>query len=317
MTSSPVPLDVPAALTELGIEYNITGNEAKALCPAPDHDDTTPSWSINLDSGQHNCFSCGFGGGFVYLTMIVRDQDGKAAKEWVRQRKVKDIAAGAERKAARQEHAELTEADLWEFDDDYPQDELDYRGFSEYEAQGFNLLWDHKRDGWVIPVRDLEYKLIGYQFKPRHGTDGIPINYPKYLKKSGRLFDGLQEMEGDVLIIVESPLDVVRLWHWGHENVVALYGSSLDLEQAELIMERFDRVILALDDDEAGRKGISKALSRLKGVQCYVFAYGDVKRAGPYHVHGTITEKDPGDLTKAEFARGLSRATPGFMTGFE
>ena len=52
----------------------------------------------------------------------------------------------------------------------------------------------------------------------------------------------------------------------GRKNVVALMGSALSEEQERLIMETAGpkgRVLLALDADEAGRKGSADALRRL------------------------------------------------------
>jgi len=317
---NPVPLDVLAALDELGIEYSTMGEEAKALCPSPEHDDTTPSWSINLDSGMHHCFSCGYGGSFRRLVADVREDGGGSWSDallWIQQRKVKDIAEGkVGRKAKPKKYAEITAADLWEFDEEYPIEELEFRGFDGDVAHGFNLLWDQKRDGWIIPFHNADDRLIGYQFKPRHGTDGTPLNHPPHLKKSGRIFDNLGIIDGDLLIIVESPLDVVRLYAMGYDNVVALFGASMDAEQAERIIANFSKVILFFDDDEAGRKGVSRALKLLKGTDVHVFAYAHPLRMGQYYVHTEVSGKDPGDLTKEEVAEGISRATPGFRTGF-
>jgi hypothetical protein len=315
-----VPIDIPAALDELGIEFTTMGEEAKALCPSPDHDDTTPSWSINLDSGEHHCFSCGYGGSFRRLVADIREDGGGSwsdALMWIRERKVKDVAEGkVGRKAELKKYAEITEADLWEFDDDYPEDELEFRGIDYSDARWFKLLWDDKRDGWIIPICDADDRFIGYQFKPRHGTEGVSLIHPPHMKKRGRIFESLNFIEGDLLIIVESPLDVLRLFAMGYSNVVALYGASMDVEQAELIIEKFSKVILAFDDDDAGRKGVSRALKLLKSVEVWVFAYQDTRKMGPYYVHAECTGKDPGDLTKEEFDGGISRATPGFRTGF-
>lgn len=49
------------------------GNEIWSLCPSPDHKDSSPSWSINVNPdsdrfGAHNCFSCGYRGNFLTLT---------------------------------------------------------------------------------------------------------------------------------------------------------------------------------------------------------------------------------------------------------
>jgi hypothetical protein len=317
-SDNPVPIDILGALTALGIDFRVTGDEAKALCPSPEHEDTTPSWSINLDSGQHHCFSCGWGGGFVFLTMTLTGKGPKESKEWIRQRKVRDVAEGKSRQQAnRQTYAILTAADLWEYDYDYPEEELEYRGIDAYSALWFTLMWDHQRDGWIIPVRDTMDSLIGYQFKPRHGTNGTAINYPPNLKMVGRLFEGVDFIEGETLIVVESPLDVVRLYDMGFENVVALFGSSMDDEKAERIIEKFSKVILMLDDDNAGRMGVTRAIARLRGTDVWVFAYDQIKKAGPYYVHGPVTDKDPGNLAEADVTWGIEHATPAFRTGFQ
>lgn len=319
--SNPVPIDIPAALDELGIEYVITGDEAKALCPDPNHDDTTPSWYISLDSGLHQCWSCGYSGSFRRLVADVREDGGGSWSDallWIQQRKLRDIAEGKQRSTGdRKEHAEITAAELWAFDTDYPADELEFRGVDSNDAQGFKLMWDRERDGWIIPFYAADdERLIGYQFKPRHGTGGMAVNHPPNIRKKGLIFESLRYIEGDLLIIVESPLDVLRLHAMGYVNVVALYGAHMDSEQAERIMEKFSKVILFFDDDEAGRKGVSKALTLLKGMTVHVFAYTEPLRLGTYYVHAKVSDRDPGDLDKSEVDEGIRRATPGFRTGF-
>jgi hypothetical protein len=61
-------VDVLRLLVRFGIEVLDThGGEAWARCPA--HADTKPSWSINVTTGQHHCFSCGWGGGPAALVL--------------------------------------------------------------------------------------------------------------------------------------------------------------------------------------------------------------------------------------------------------
>lgn len=60
-------VDVRGVLRYLEIEHTERHGEAWALCPA--HDDRRPSWSVNLTSGRHHCFSCGWGGGVVALVI--------------------------------------------------------------------------------------------------------------------------------------------------------------------------------------------------------------------------------------------------------
>jgi DNA primase len=69
-----VKADVGKVLAKLGIAYRQQGNELHALCPA--HEDRKPSWSINVATGQHHCFSCGWGGGIATLVQRVRGLEG-------------------------------------------------------------------------------------------------------------------------------------------------------------------------------------------------------------------------------------------------
>ncbi|MFR8831062.1 MAG: CHC2 zinc finger domain-containing protein, partial [Eggerthella lenta] len=61
-------------LLELKNSY-ISGDELWASCPCPEnhrHGDKKPSWSINLNTLRHHCFSCGFSGDAAGLVMRQR-----------------------------------------------------------------------------------------------------------------------------------------------------------------------------------------------------------------------------------------------------
>jgi DNA primase len=88
------------------------------------------------------------------------------------------------------------------------------------------------------------------------------------LRKSLILFNlhRAREHAAEGLIVVEGFFTVCEFWQRGRKNVVALMGSSLSPEQERLIVETVGakgRVLLALDNDEAGRKGSADARSRL------------------------------------------------------
>jgi DNA primase len=86
--------------------------------------------------------------------------------------------------------------------------------------------------------------------------------------------------------VVESPLDVVRLAALDIP-AVATYGAYVSKAQVALLIEHFERLVLALDDDEAGRQQtdrLYRPLARLMPVRRVTF-YG---------------AKDPGDTPDAE-----------------
>jgi DNA primase len=64
-------------------------------------------------------------------------------------------------------------------------------------------------------------------------------------------------------IVVEGYFDCLRVHQAGLPCVVALMGSSLSPTQERILTERFERVILMLDGDEAGRTATSAISAKL------------------------------------------------------
>jgi DNA primase len=60
---------------------------------------------------------------------------------------------------------------------------------------------------------------------------------------------------GRSAIVVEGFLDTLVVHQAGYPAVVGLMGSTLSRYHADLLATHFDRVVLMLDGDEAGRQG--------------------------------------------------------------
>jgi DNA primase len=67
------------------------------------------------------------------------------------------------------------------------------------------------------------------------------------------------------VIVVEGFFDAFTVHHAGYPAVVALMGSTLSRSQADLLTTHFDRVLLMLDGDDAGRHGATAITSALAG----------------------------------------------------
>src|SRR5688500_6546307 len=91
---NPLPSDILLTLPELGIDVEkvTKKGEAWAICPNPEHPERSASWSIKLDDGQHNCFSCGWGGNYLMLVETVTNHDEEKATQWIRKRGGIDVA---------------------------------------------------------------------------------------------------------------------------------------------------------------------------------------------------------------------------------
>lgn len=172
---------------------------------------------------------------------------------------------------------------------------LEARGLLVESSTKYGIRWDERAGNWIIPIREPRTNtLLGWQekgFSHRYFN-----NRPVKVKKSGSLF-GYEHYTGGDMIVVESPLDVVRLSSIGIDGAVATYGAIVSAAQFNLIRGA-DRIIFAMDNDDAG-KASSQSLLRMceeMGVECWFFNYEG------------IDLKDVGGMSKAEVLQGLTTA---------
>lgn len=245
-------------LPELGIEVTkINGGEAWALCPGPHAKrvgdvDRHPSWSVNLTSGQHFCFSCGWGGPFIALIRYTEDLDDKQAERWIKDHGGMDYVRSRleGRVAFEKEKAEaVTEARMVMFDDP-PEWALKEKDVSLASCLAYGVRWNPGRDTWIFPIRDpVDNHLMGWQEK----GGGYFNNFPKHVEKSLTIFGYHLLPPGQQAKVEESPIDAVRLHTYGIEGGVSTYGAHVSDEQVALLADRTQDVMWCFDNDGPGR----------------------------------------------------------------
>lgn len=310
---------VAEALVQLDISFTDRGENAQALCPMHERItgslDHNPSWFIHLETGQHICFSCGYKGNLPQLVCDVKEfyrtnwegvqeYDYTAANAWLAaatEVTIEDLREAMAKIPAYvgppPKPAQMSEARLAI----YVQpslEALDSRSVSEEAAEYYGVLWNKNTKTWILPIRyPSTDKLMGWQEK---GTvDRTFKNRPAGVQKSTTLF-GVGQMNSDLAIVVESPLDCLRIYTAGYEGAVATFGAVVSEPQAKLLRSA-DKVIAAFDNpnlDNAGRKASEqmREWSRKYGINLFFFNYGDSKK------------KDPGEMTDAEIAWGIENA---------
>jgi hypothetical protein len=263
----PVPGDVLAALDELGIQaVKLKDGEAWAYCPGhPENlgrqESKPDKWSVNLTSGQHSCFSCGFEGSFVFLVQEVLNVSREDAAQWVRSRGgIERVRRYLSAPADREQFVprrEWNESRLALFGSP-PQGERERRRLSEGSVDHYGVLWDRENAHWILPVRDPDtFELWGYQEK----GDGYFDNKPARIPKGQTLF-GIDVLEGPMAVLLESPLDCLRLYTAGIMGGVASYGAKVTDAQMDLLFDRVNVIVIALDNDDAGREQARKLRQR-------------------------------------------------------
>lgn len=312
-------LDVNQALDALGIEYDERNHEANALCPAhkarTGKEDNSPSWWINLDTGQHLCFSCGYKGNLAQLVCDVNEfylktwdnkyaYDYDLARAWLSEvsaipieKLLEMVKSLPNRIDAAPKPLEMSEARLALFEEP-PAEALSLRNITEEAAQKYGVLWDTKKATWILPLREPHFnRLMGWQEKGTlHRTF---FNRPAGLQRAKTLF-GIENQTDGTTIVVESPLDCLRIHSAGFPGAVATCGTSLSEDQIKLLRYS-DRIICAFDNpnvDKAGRKASEemRKFGRKYGLNLFFFNYGG------------SDAKDPGDLTDEQIAWGIANA---------
>lgn len=138
--------------------------------------------------------------------------------------------------------------------------------------EGESDLYDVYRNRIMFPLYDLTGKIVGYNGRIYQENDDSLSKYinPKetpIFKKRTLLYNYHRAKEyarlKKEIIIVEGPMDVIRLYSVGIKNVVAALGTAFGKEQAMLVRKLSTNVILCFDGDSAGLKATKLAISEL------------------------------------------------------
>jgi DNA primase len=130
--------------------------------------------------------------------------------------------------------------------------------------------------------------------------EGWVRNYPEGVHKGDTLF-GIERAHGSTGLLLESPLDVVRFHSvYGGSDVsaVASFGANVSSNQLSLLCDRFDALVIALDNDKAGKmetKRVARSLPSLRRGVRYWRYVDDVK--------------DLGDMSDVQIIKGISNTS--------
>lgn len=248
--------DLTDLLEELGVVVtNDTDTRIHGLCPMhverTGKPDRRPSWSMDRDLLVHHCFSCGYKGSLRNLVADVRDTSVLSATVWLRSFALEWLDKQLQvlrTRPARKEPQRAFEGPLEGFCDP-PDNALRRRQLERFAVSHYGILWDPEDRAWILPIRQENGTLVGYQRKKRQRV----LNHPPKLRKRETLFGIDRFEEGDTAVLVESPLDVVRLYGEGITGGLSSYGVHVSDVQMELLVDCARDIVLALDNDKDGR----------------------------------------------------------------
>lgn len=131
----------------------------------------------------------------------------------------------------------------------------------------------------IFPIFNLSGRVIAFGGRIAPGRDGPKyVNTPESpLYHKGRVLYGFHvarqaiDQSGEA-VIVEGYMDLVSLWQAGVGNAVAVCGTALTKEHAQMLTRFARKVYLFFDGDAAGRTAVRRSLEPLlaQGVEVRV-----------------------------------------------
>ena len=155
---------------------------------------------------------------------------------------------------------------------------LTRKGYSDEELLLANVcrksekgnLYDNFRNRVIFPIVDMHHHVIGF------GGRVLDDSKPKYLNTSDTpVFDNGRNLfslhfagqnSPCTLILAEGYMDVIALHQAGFPNAVATLGTAITPQQARLMKQYADRVIISYDNDSAGQNATNKAIQHFRDV---------------------------------------------------
>lgn len=275
----------------LDVRLRADDGEWVAICPF--HADTNPSFSINVDSGLWICFSCGVKGNIaklqrhfggqpleVSLETLHRSLDRLEPAEEVKRRPASWLA----------QYPMSIEGRAWCYG----------RRIDGESIDRWTLGFDHDQEAVTIPLHALDGSVLGVIRRFLDPRAVPKYRYPPGFKISRYLF-GAHRLVGPkrygTIVVTEGSLDAIRVDGAGYA-AVAVLGSSLSTAQMRLLRVLNPHgLVLAFDDDKAGRAALRRSSGQLKGMPLYV----------PTDYSGC---KDPGEMTDDQIERLVASAVP-------
>lgn len=277
-------------LDALQIDYNENYQYVTSSCPVH-NGEREDAWSWHLDREMWRCFSRGceenFSKDIFGLVMGTLDCNFPAACSFIEKVVAAngiDIEKLAELHSNKQFIKKVKKEKEITIYPEQTLDKLAYHGYLEGRGYPRQLIEDYQigitsdkykqmSNRIIIPIRNMDGQLVGFTGRTLY-PNWKDRKIPKWVHSKG--FNGAENLfnidkaaktigSSGKAILVEGPLDVLRLEHAGIHNGVAIFGRKLHNGQIALLAKcGAESLIIALDADNAGITGAESAFNTAK-----------------------------------------------------
>lgn len=241
---------------ELVTFSKVSGDQLYACCPF--HTEKTPSFTVNKETGEWYCHSCGKGGTekeFVSLFFDVSIDIAKYAVEYWEQKGTFPFPSDAD---VERYHKKLLSS---------PKDlkVLEDFGFSMEEIVARKVGLDDLRI--IFPIKSRTGYVVNFRryLPPHRRTSDSKEPKCLNLRKLGqRRYYPYEAFDEQEVYVVEGEKDCLAARSQGFNAVTGTGGSAIPVEEVGLFKDK--DVVLMLDSDMVGKRSVSTYLQLLKGL---------------------------------------------------
>lgn len=287
-------------IRELFEKYSIfiesqNGQEFNIYCPFHKNRNS-PAFFINIRTGLWQCFnpSCGKKGNFRQLYKQL------TGKSYTKDISLDPTALKREIEKGFKKQEYIDEIDISSIEIDYNNqvhvDKLQYfinRGFDIDTLMYFEVGFSEVKNRIVIPVRDINYKLIGFIGRAILDNQEPKYLYNKGFKRADTLFNIQNAKQYSSCIITEGGVDAMKVYQAGFPNVVSTLGAQVSPNQVKILKRYFDSLIIFSDNDDAGKSMQDDIIDLCGGKEIFI-------------VENASGCKDAGEMTKIQIIETLT-----------
>lgn len=254
-----LPIERVLSKYDLHVNLKRSGSQLHGSCPVHGGDNPR-AFSVSLEKNLWNCFTHCRGGSVIDLLMAIEKVDARGAA------KIGYNMLGIGIQDASSFDSRLRPLQFrLSLEHDHPY--LKERNVDPKTARYFDIGYCSKgiMTGRVaIPIHDPRGKLVAYCGRSIDDAQS-KYRFPRGFEKSRIVYNlnRVQQIKSREIVVVEGFFDVLALYRSGIESV-ALMGSSVSAHQQEQLLSLEQRLTLMLDGDDAGRRGMAKALETLQ-----------------------------------------------------
>ena len=264
------------AFTEYIDDYKIRRNELICLCPF--HEEDTPSFNANLETGIYHCFGCGAKGNV--RTFISKMEDIDADEAWKKLQDLVDTTYTLEDYASEKN-----------FSMDYLE-ELDLK--------------NTKYNNIAIPYRNIDGSINSIRYR-NHPFNPIRFTWAKGSKAIPYGLDKISTYTKDYIILVEGESDAQTLWLYGIQ-AIGIPGATTIKKEYQRLLNRFKKIYIHSEEDDGAKKFVKDIVSILPIEKCFKINSKTLgaKDLSELHIKGIfdfeklLTTAEPIEITELE-----------------